>query len=276
MEYLYISDIDLCQSPFQNLKKLIKIDIDDCDLSEFDFDSLNSITSLQIIDIDLDTCRNEKNLESVSFKFDLNMLINLKWIDLMFIEEHEVNSLELITDTNTYNQLTFVRVNKTVVDFSKQLDLPELKCLNISNVDDLSQQISQQSFYGMPNLIELYINNSNVRNVDFLDTDRLGNLEKLDLSGNQIEVLRKGAFDKLKKLKRLDLYKNQIRELIPGSFDGLECLEKLNLTSNNINIGSIDKTVFDGLKCLKDLYIRDFKAENVNVDHLKRDGLNVY
>ena len=158
-----------------------------------------------------------KYLQSVSFKFDLNMLINLKWIDLKFNKEHELNSLELITDdTDSYNQLTFVRVNRTAIDLSKKLDLPQLKCLNISNVDDLSQQINQQSFYGMSNLIELYVNHSNLRNVDFLDTDRLGNLEKLDLSGNQIEVLRKGAFSKLKKLKRLNLDENQIRELIQG------------------------------------------------------------
>ena len=77
-----------------------------------------------------------------------------------------------------------MRVENTTIDFSKQLDLPELKCLLISNVD-LSQQISNQCFNCMSNLIELNLKNSKLKNVDFLDTDRLENLEMLNLSHNQ-------------------------------------------------------------------------------------------
>ena len=204
----------------------------------------------------------------------MTRLTNLKWIDLKFIHQHEVNNLELITD-DSYNQLTYVKVNKTSIDFTKQLDLPELKYLHICNVD-LSQQINQQSFCGMPSLIELNLINTYLTNVDFLDTDRLENLEKLDLSNNQITMLKKGAFSKLKNLEKLDLSSNQIPELIPGVFEGLECLKYLDIKSNNINIGSIDKTVFDGLNCLKDLYIRDYEKRRVKVCYLKRDGLNVY
>ena len=166
-----------------------------------------------------------------------------------------------------------------MIDFSKKLDLAQLKFLDMSLVD-LSQQISQQSFNGMPNLIELNLSFTSLRNVDFLDsTDGLGNLEKLNLSQNKITVLRKGAFAKLKKLKGLILSKNQIKELIPGVFEGLECLKYLVLTSNDINIGSIDKRVFDGLKCLEYLNLRDYENSHVNVDYLndylKRDGLNI-
>ena len=211
-----LCNIKLFQSPFQNLRKLIKLRIHKCDLSEFDFDSLNLITSLQIIDIVL--------YISVLIKIDLSMLINLKSIDLKFIYKQNENNLELITDS--YNQLTKVRVENTTIDFSKQLDLTELKCLNISNVD-LSQQISKQCFNCMSNLIELNLNNTELKNVDFLDTDRLENLKMLYLSHNQISVLRNGTFSKLKKLTRLDLSNNQIEELVKGVFEGLECLEYL-------------------------------------------------
>lgn len=51
LEYLSIGYIKLCGRPFQNLHKLIKLQIKDCDLSEFDLDSLNSVTTLQIIEI---------------------------------------------------------------------------------------------------------------------------------------------------------------------------------------------------------------------------------
>ena len=153
-----------------------------------------------------------------------------------FIKRDKIK-LELITDS-TYNQLTKVKVNSIVIDFSKQLDLPELKHLDISNVD-LSQQISKQWFHRMTSLIELILNNTYLTNVDFLDTDRLGNLEILDLSCNQIKVLRKEAFSKLTKLKRLNLLNNLIEELAPGVFEGLECLKHLNISFNRLSVESI-------------------------------------
>ena len=363
LEYLFIYRIKLCQSPFQNLKKLIKLEIYESDLSEFDFDSLNSLTSLQIIGIYINI--------AVKFKIDLNRLINLKWIDLGFNKKHDENNLELITD-DSYNQLTYVRVHNSMIDFSNQLNLPEFKYLNISYVD-LSQQLNQESFYGIPSLIQLNLNKTNLKNVDFLDSDRFGNLKELDLSNNQIKELRKGAFIKLKKLKKLDLSSNLIKELIPGNFEGLECLELLNISSNhldskpidksifcmsslielnlnntkltsvdfldtdrlgnleilylsnnhitglrkgafiklkklktldlnsnqipelipgvfeglerlknlfllynNINVESIDKTVFDGLKCLKYLNIRGYQMRDLNIDHLMRKGLHIH
>ena len=266
LEYLFFHGIKLCQSPFQNLKQLIKIEANNCDVSEFDFDSLNSLTSLQIIDVD---SRNKENSQYVSLKIDLNRLINLKCLELKFIKEHEVNNLELITD-DSYNQLTYVRVNNLMIDFSKQLYLPELNYLNISNVD-LSQQLNQHSFNGMSNLNELDLKDTNLKNVDFLGSDRLGNLEILNLSHNQIIDLRKGAFSKLKKLKWLDLSSNQIKELIPGVFEGLECLEHLNISSNLLDYSKpIDKTVF----CMSSLIELNMnKSYLKNVDFLDTDGL---
>lgn len=52
LEYLSICKAILCDRPFENLPKLVIIDIKCCDLSQFDFDSLNSITSLKVINID--------------------------------------------------------------------------------------------------------------------------------------------------------------------------------------------------------------------------------
>lgn len=262
LEYLCISGVKICQSPFRNLQKLIKIGIYKCDLSELDFDCLNSITSLQIMDIITDI--------SVSLKIDLSKLINLKWIDLKF-NQREETIFELIGSST---QLIKVRVNNTIIDFSNQLNLTALKCLDISNVG-LFQQISSQWFIGMSKLIELNLKQTDLTNLDFLDTDELESLELLRLSCNQIIFLRKGAFSKLKKLKWLNLYNNKIKELVPGVFEGLECLEHLDISSNPFTVGPLDKALFDGLKCLKNLYIRDYSTRFVKVNHLKRDGLNV-
>ena len=93
----------------------------------------------------------------------------------------------------------------------------------------------------MPSLIELKIKHTNV---DFLETDRLGNLKLLDLFHNQIKGLRKGDFSKLEKLKKLDLSSNQIKEIVPGLFEGLERFEHLNKSSNLLDYKPIEKTIF--------------------------------
>ena len=263
----------LCERPFENLHKLVKIQIHCCDLSQFDFDSLNSNTSLQIIAFE--TYRNEINRQCL-LKIDLNELINLKSLDL---ELHKDSNFELIR--NSSNRLTSIRLRHKSIDFSSdELDFPELKCLNISNAD-LSKQLSQQSFNGMGSLIELNLCNTNLTNVDFIHTDRLGNLEILNLSFNRISGLKKAVFSKLKSLKSLELEHNEIRDLVPGDFDGLECLEQLNVKSNCFRIRSIDKAVFDGLKCLKCLGIEDYTVTNSvtnyhDLSHLKREGLLFY
>ena len=274
LEYLSISGFKLRESPFQNsLQKLIRINIENCDLSEFNFDSLNSLTSLQIIVIDMSTFKNKKYIKSVLLIIDLNRLINLKWLDLKFFQDERL--FHVIT--NSSNQLTKMILTNTTIDLLKQLDLSELKCLEISNVN-LSQRLSERFFDGMASLVELVLKKTSLLNVDFLDTARLRNLEKLDLSHNQITFLRKGAFDKLAKLKRLNLSYNQISELVVGVFEGLECLEDLNISSNQFYNEVIDKRVFDGLICLKNLYIMDRRKIFLDFDCLKRDGLdlNVY
>lgn len=261
-----ITGFKLSRLAFQNLKKLINITISDCDLSEFDFDSLNLMTSLQIICIDYD-----KSLSS-SFKIDLNRLINLKWLDLRYINKVSKNC-ELIT--NSSNQLNKIKLVGQALDFSKQIDLRELKSLEISKVK-LSRQIRPQFFSDMTSLIVLNLNTAQLTNVDFLNTDRLGNLEILELAHNLIKVLKLGTFSQLRKLKSLNLDYNRIIELVAGVFEGLECLELLNIRTNDFDVESIDKRVFGGLNSLKNLYITNFKTRFANVDYLKTDSLIVH
>lgn len=156
------------------------------------------------------------------------------------------------------------------VDFSEQFDFPELECLEIRHID-LSKQLSQRSFNGMSSLLELDLTYTNLKDIDFIDTDALANLKNLILRSNEISMLRKGVFSKLKSLKSLDLSGNKIEKLVLGTFDGLECLEALNISDNYIeDIRSIDKAMFDGLKSLENLYIKDYDISNDDIKHLER------
>lgn len=123
----------------------------------------------------------------------------------------------------------------------------------------------------MSSLLELDLTNTNLKDIDFIDTDALANLKNLILRSNEISMLRKGVFSKLKSLKSLDLSGNKIEKLVLGTFDGLECLEELNISDNYIeDIRSIDKAMFDGLKSLENLYIKDYDISNDDIKHLER------
>lgn len=152
----------------------------------------------------------------------------------------------------------------------------ELKSLEISKVTLSGLQIRSECFSNMTSLIVLNLSCNYFTNVDFLNTDRLGNLEILELSLNLIKLSKIRAFVQLRKLKSLNLHYNRIIELVPGVFEGLECLGLLNIRTNHFNVESIDKRVFDGLKSLKNLYITNFKTRFANVDYLKTDNLIVH
>lgn len=231
---------------FYNLPKLVKLEIINCDLSEFDFNSLNSLSSLEILEVTNGRFGKSNNKPPL-FGIDFKRLKNLKSIDIFDRVIRKV-------DFKVVNKFSKLKLNQEKLNFSKRFDFAELNCLDISNVD-LSKSISQQIFNGFNNLIELNLNNTYLEEIDFIDTYKLGSLEILSLSYNNIVCLKKGVFSKLKKLKSLNLDFNRIRDLVLGTFDGLQCLENLDIRSNRICVGSIDKTVFEGLNCLKHLYV---------------------
>lgn len=261
IEYLSISDTKIFNRPFQNLNKLIKIELENCDLAEFDFDSINSITSLEILEM---SCENSN--KELALKLGLNELVNLKSLNL--------NSIEIEFITESLNQLTKLKLCHKSFDFSRQIEFPELKRLDISHVD-LSQQISIQWFNEMICLIELNLNHTNLKEVDFINTEKLKNLEILDLSNNCISVLRKGVFSKLKKLKSLNLDYNRIQELDRAAFEGPNCLECLEMSLTGFDKLPIDKTAFIGLNSLKYLHVREFDSRNKEISHFITKDLNV-
>lgn len=248
LEYLFLSGFKLCGSPFQKLRKLIKIKLH-CDLTEFDVDSLNSLTSLEIIEM-----RINENPNIAPFKIEMDRLVNLKWLDISMLQKsHEFEVISNQSDNlltklklSYTNKNNIIDSNNTIInDFFKRLCLPQLKCLDISNID-LSQQINPEWFIGMCNLIELNLNYTELINVDFLNTDLLKNLEILSLANNKLGELRKGVFSKLTKLKNLNLKGSQI-EIVPDTFEGLKCLELVDIRQNHLDSKSFDKTLFVGL-----------------------------
>ncbi|KPJ16190.1 putative G-protein coupled receptor 125 [Papilio machaon] len=83
----------------------------------------------------------------------------------------------------------------------------------------------------------------------------LPNLQKLDLSRNQINLVESDAFYNMTSLQRLDLSYNQISNIYKEMFKGLVNLERLILTQNLIS--TLSSGTFDYLVGLKQLDITE-------------------
>ncbi|CAH0399672.1 unnamed protein product [Chilo suppressalis] len=83
----------------------------------------------------------------------------------------------------------------------------------------------------------------------------LPNLQKLDLSKNQISLVESDAFYNMTSLQRLDLSNNQISNVYKEMFKGLVNLERLMLAQNHISMLAVG--TFDYLIGLKQLDITD-------------------
>ena len=91
--------------------------------------------------------------------------------------------------------------------------------------------------------------------------DDLTQLEKLNLSYNQLEALPKGYFTGLNKLRELDLRNNQLSTLPEGCSNELNCLRILYLDGNQLN--TLPEGCFKELNLLEELGLDDNKLRTV-------------
>lgn len=91
--------------------------------------------------------------------------------------------------------------------------------------------IIPQIFTTFRNVIDLYIDNSNLQSIRIPDTVQL---HEINIYGNNISRLESGSFDGQTHLWYLNLRDNGIREIDEDAFVGLGSLETLDLIGNHI------------------------------------------
>jgi Leucine-rich repeat (LRR) protein len=86
-----------------------------------------------------------------------------------------------------------------------------------------------------PRIKSLKLTKNQIRSIAVDELSLYTELQYLDLSGNEIESVQRGAFYRLSRLKVLRLGSNLLTELSPDQFVGLSSLQVLDLSDNAIS-----------------------------------------
>ncbi|XP_054476713.1 leucine rich repeat containing 4C, genome duplicate a [Anoplopoma fimbria] len=111
--------------------------------------------------------------------------------------------------------------------------VPSLRRLDLGELKRLSY-ISEGAFEGLSNLRYLNLGMCNLKEIPNLIP--LVKLDELEMSGNQLAVIRPGSFKGLIHLQKLWMMHAQIQTIERNSFDDLQSLVELNLAHNNLTL----------------------------------------
>ena len=155
----------------------------------------------------------------------------------------------------------------------KTLDLHENMLETLPNhLFGRSTQLSKHlEFSGNITLIDLFLNDNNIRTIPPTFFSNMHNLEKLYLSGNELLLLNPILPD-LKNMQLLILNSNKLVKLSNGVLNKLILLEIIHLASNKLN--RLNANVFRGLINLETLYLQNNELTNLDSDIFK-DTLNL-
>jgi hypothetical protein len=185
--------------------------------------------------------------------------INIFGNDLKYFKNTFENFLNLETISIRSSTIHTVTIHQKTFK-----GLVNLKYLIINSYH--LREIENGTFDGLRSLKELHLTTvtqgSNLNLIkDYLFID-LVNLEKLNLSYNQIGSIEENTFKNLINLKELYLNNNKIIIIHTNAFQYLINLEILNLSNNQI--GSIEENTFKNLINLKELYLNNNKIMTIH------------
>ena len=238
---------------FYGLQKLIRLSLNRCRCSSV----LNfvSLANLQIL-----------TLKKLYFPVELKGLENLKLVEI--IDPNDPN--DLVNFSESINMLDLYNFDENDLDeFLARINLPNLNCIKLGcDYTHDSIILKEKWFDRMKFIKELFLRDVELSSLDFCYFGCFAQLEKLDVSQNQIDVLIQDVFSQLKLLKSLNLSKNRISNLGPNIFQDLSNLEYLFLKSINgyRNPVRIDKDAFNGLTNLKELDLSSISLGSINLE----------
>ncbi|XP_007239179.3 leucine-rich repeat-containing protein 4C [Astyanax mexicanus] len=140
--------------------------------------------------------------------------------------------------------------------------LPSLRRLDLGELKRLSY-VSDGAFEGLGNLRYLNLGMCNLKEVPNIQP--LVRLDELEMSGNQLTVIRPGSFKGLVHLHKLWMMHAQVQIIERNSFDDLQSLGELNLAHNNLTF--VPHDLFTPLRHLQRVHLHH-NPWNCNCDIL--------
>uniref|UniRef100_A0A6V7IPT8 LRRCT domain-containing protein n=1 Tax=Bracon brevicornis TaxID=1563983 RepID=A0A6V7IPT8_9HYME len=251
-----------------NLKNLSLVANDIHSISATDFDNLNQLE-------DLDLARNYiETIELGAF----NGLQNLKKLNLSLSAftappraVSGLKSLQILDLSDGYQLES--------IDPEALKDLPELVELQIMFSD--LKELKPGSLDNVPQLKILRLDYNEIISVPKNFFNKLTGLEEINLSNNKIETLEAGAFDGLNLLGNLDLSGNKKLKIIPAGVISNLNIAAISLASCGVE--EIKPRAFDGLVTdnldlsnngLTRIGIEDFQGLNARNFNVSRNKIN--
>ena len=209
------------------------------------YEILRSVTGLEELSLAYNIIR---EIPEGTFK-DLN---GLKILNLY---GNQIASVAQDTFSGTEENLGYLDLGYNIISNVDQINFPSLKYLNlernaIRNVDgafnklrnlnvlnlqkNLIEEVSNQTFAGLDNLISLDLSKNLIRNIGsgiFSESF----LNELNISGNLLKELEENSFVSLPILETLDLSDNNIVIIKNGAFNDIPRLKKLFLDHNRLS-----------------------------------------
>ncbi|XP_072264671.1 trophoblast glycoprotein [Pyxicephalus adspersus] len=167
------------------------------------------------------------------------------YVTNLFITRNNIDSLQEGTFTQTLPDLSSLSLSSNHLqelgNYVFKL-LPSLKQLDLSNneLENVSRQLFQVGPGLSSPLLELTLSNSLYNSsmitslAGALQYGGLSNLQKLDLSGNNLLYVPEGIFSSMPNLKHLDLSNNSLLSFQDGVFANLSHLQTLDLRHNSL------------------------------------------
>ncbi|XP_014472682.1 PREDICTED: protein toll [Dinoponera quadriceps] len=220
--------------------------------------------------------------------------VNMASLERTQVETMWFHTCDLPPNTTSLGDITHmlgvIDVNKLVFRSFKNLSseltkhhldgFNNLKQLVLSN--NMISDLDRELLIDLPNLIALNLMENDI-NLPCGFFNYTPNLERLELSSNNLQSIELGIFDNLRKLRLLNLWKNNLTDFPSGIFDQLVALQSLDINTNNIvtlpedifaklenlEVINLSRNYFEKLP--KDLLRNNTKLDNVTLNNNRVD-----
>ena len=128
-----------------------------------------------------------------------------------------------------------------------------VSCTMLDLSGNMFPSLRPENFDSLPQLVELYLNSSNITEIRKGTFEKLSNLRKLDLGNNDISILNSGVFIGLSRLLSLDLSFNSLHVVAESTFKYFDRLNNLDLAKNELE--NISKSDIESMYTIKSIQL---------------------